>query len=110
MTVTPDFTIKRGDTAPAYQPTLTDANGDAVDVTGATVRFHMLTMGGLLVVDQPAEIVTPAAGVVRYEWAVGDTDTRGLFIAEWEVTFGAGEVETFPNDRHLYVHITGDLA
>lgn len=109
MTITPDFTIKRGDTAPAYEPTLTDAAEQPVDLAGASVRFHMLTMARVIVVDEAAEIVTPAEGKVRYDWAAGDTDTRGLFIAEWQVTFAGGEVETFPNNRDLYVHIAGDL-
>lgn len=110
MTVTPDFTIKRDDTAPPIEATLQKADGSAVAIEGATVRFHMLTMAREVVVDQAAEIVDANEGTVRYEWAAGDTDTRGLFLAEWEVTFATGEVETFPNDRHLYIHITGDLV
>jgi hypothetical protein len=55
------FYIKRGDTRPSLYATLTQ-EGSVVDLTGATVRFHMGD-----VVDAPAVIVEASAGSVRYD-------------------------------------------
>ena len=108
-----DFTLKRGNTSPAIQATLTDGDGAAVVLTGATVRFHMRADGGdpalAADVDAPAVIVAAAGGQVRYDWAPADVDVAGWFRAEWEVTYGDGAVETFPNDRDLIILIREGL-
>ena len=80
-------------------------NGSVVDLTGATVRFHMGD-----VIDAPAIIVNATGGVVRYDWATGDTDVAGSYRAEFEVTFVDGRIETFPNDTSIGVIIREDLA
>lgn len=98
------FYIKRGDTKPSLYATLTE-HGLVVDLTGATVRFHMGD-----VVDAPAVIVEAAAGTVRYDWADDDTLPGGSHRAEFEVTFSDGKIETFPNDTSIGVIIRGDVA
>jgi hypothetical protein len=103
------FYIKRNDTASAFQVTLLDANGDAVDLTGATVKFIM-SKGATAKVSSPAVVVSAAAGEVRYDWAAGDTDEGGFFRAEWEVTDAANRVQTFPNPGYDEVVITQDLG
>jgi hypothetical protein len=35
------FTIKQNDTKPDLQRTLKNADGTAIDLTGASVKFHM---------------------------------------------------------------------
>jgi hypothetical protein len=40
----------------------------------------------------------------------GDTDTAGTYWAEFEVTFGDGRVETYPNRGYLTVNIEPDLG
>lgn len=106
-----DFTIKQGDRLPTLRVTCQDANGTAVDVTGATVEFHMTNQStGALVVNAAGTLVTPASGIVEYQWAAGDTDTAGDYWAEFEVTFASGKQETFPNNRHIHVLILAQLA
>lgn len=101
------FSIKRGDTSPSIAATLTDADGAPINLTGASVRFHMV---GSATVDAAAVIVSPTAGTVRYDWQAGDTAAAGWYQAEWEVTYADNAVETFPNAGTTRVRIDPDLA
>lgn len=105
------FYVKQNDTSPAMLATLQDADGNAVNVTGATVRFHMRAVGSTtVVVDEAATIVTAADGIVRYDWQAADTDTIGSYQAEFEVTYADSSVETFPNDGYIRVEIIDDIT
>jgi hypothetical protein len=103
------LTLKRGDTRPLVDITLTD--GDApVDLTAATsVQFHMALEPNTLKVDAPMTVVDAAAGHVRYAWAAADTDTAGSYSVEAEVAWNDGTVQTFPPSGYLTVTITEDL-
>ena len=103
-------TIKRNDTSPDIQGTCLDAAGNAVDITGATVRFHMFDKNGTEVVDAAATIVTAASGIVKYSWIAADTATAGIFMSEFEVTYSDASIETFPNEGYTPVSIGADLA
>lgn len=105
-----DFTIKQHDQLPELVVTLGDFNGDTVDISGATVRFVMNVKGGENVLDRPAVIVNPSGGVVKYTWQDGDTATIGKYSGEFEVRFGDGRVETFPNNKHIVIQVFGDLG
>jgi len=106
--------LKRGDTSPAFTATLRDRNGDPIDLTGATLRFLMRTaetFGAGTVIDSAAAIVgAPTDGAMSYTWTAPDTLTPGKFWAEVEVTFGSGEVETFPNVGFHEVIIEQDIG
>lgn len=108
-----DFTIKRDDTLPAIQATLTDSSDPAVAVNlaGASVRFVMRDKATQTEkTDAVATIVTAASGIVKYQWVAADTDTAGAYQAEWEVTFAGGAVETFPNYKHMNIKIFEDIG
>ena len=49
-------------------------------------------------------------GIVSYSRGATDTDTAGLYMAEWEVTFAGGIPMTFPGNGHLYVNVEPDLG
>lgn len=105
------FSIKQNDTAPSFRATLKDSDGDAVDLTNATVRFHMKAIGAeTSKVDSSAILQDAANGVVQYNWVSGDTDTVGSYQAEFEVTYSDATVETFPNDSYLSISIKAELA
>ena len=105
------FYIKQNDTGPAMLATLQDANGNAINLTGASVRFHMRSVGGgNPVVDAAATVVTAASGIVRYNWVAADTDTVGTYQAEFEVTYADASIETFPNDGYIVVQIIDDIT
>jgi len=106
-----DFTIKEGDRLPEIICNLQDAIGNKVPLTGATVRFILVDKGtGTVKVNAAATIVNALNGQVKYSWATGDTDTSGSYSAEWEVTFGDGRSETFPNFKNLNVKVFKDLG
>ena len=53
--------------------TLKDAAGNAIDLTAATVRFHMKKISQTTVkVDGSATVLDDDAGRVRYAWQTGD--------------------------------------
>lgn len=105
------FYIKQNDTSPNLDATLKDASDNVIDLTGATLRFHMRKIGATSAkVDAGATILDAEAGQVRYTWSSGDTDAIGSFEAEFEVTYGDGSIETFPNNKFFSVEITDDIA
>ena len=105
------FYIKQNDTSPSMLATLQDANDTAIDLTSASVRFHLRPISSSTVkVDAPVTIVTADEGIVRYDWLAADTDTIGSYQAEFEVTYADASIETFPNDGYIRVEIISDIA
>lgn len=104
------FYIKQNDTQPRMLATLKDGDENLIDLTGASVRFHMRTVGGSVVTDSAAVVVTAGSGLVRYDWQAADTDTVGSYQAEFEVTYADGTIETFPNNGYIRVQIGDDIA
>lgn len=103
------FTIKQNDTAPSVEAVLKNSAGTAVDLTGATVNFHMKDLGGTVVVDAAASVTDASGGTVQYDWDAADTDTAGTFYAEFEVEYPDGTIETFPNTGSVAVKIVKEL-
>lgn len=108
------YYVSRGDTAPAVTDTLQDYLGVVVNLTGAAVRFHMVDRNGVVKVNAaatgPSGGALDTTGQVQYQWIAGDTDTAGEFLAEWQVTFQNGQVETWPDNDHATVFVAADLV
>ena len=108
------FYIKLGDRLPSLGCTLLDDTGTAQDVPGATVKFAVRRKGvPVTLLDASATVVTAASGIVRYDWAVGDTGTLlgvGNFEGEFQVTLANGKVGTFPGDGYIPIVVTRDIA
>lgn len=104
-----DFTIKQGDTSPAIEATLKDRDGNAVNLTGASVQFHLSTTAYKNVIDAAGTLVNASEGRVKYEWQPDDTGQQGDFFAEFEVTYADNTIETFPNDGYISVEIKRQL-
>ena len=103
-------TIKRGDTRQIIKAVLGN-DGVPVNLTGATVRFLMSRyQTGALVINRAAHIEDATGGKIWFVWLAGDTNTAGLYQAEFEVTFPDGKVETYPNADYIYVNIIPDLG
>lgn len=99
-----DFQLKAHDLLPSIQATL------SADLTTATsVSFILKPVAGTTATKTPAVIVTPAAGVVRYDWVAGDTATPGDYLAEWEVLWPGGKKQTFPTLTYHSITILADL-
>ena len=74
------FFVKQNDTSPTLDATLKDADNAAVDLSGATVRFHMRKVGkGTAVVDGAATVTGALTGQVRYAWSGSDTASIGTY-------------------------------
>lgn len=104
------FHIKQNDTSPAIKHQLLDEEGSPIDLTGASVSFHMVDSDGSVKVNTSASIDNAGNGEVSYSWSAGDTDTEGVYKAEWEVDFGNGSIESFPNSSDFIVDIENELA
>ena len=105
-----DITIKRGDTRNCIKAILKNASGAPVDLTGCSVSFHMAPLNRPAVISRAAHIEDAAAGEVWVVWAPGETDTAGVYRAEFEVVYQDGRRETFPNDGYISIQILNDLG
>ncbi len=103
------FVIKQGDTAYSLKRELVDENGLAIDLTGATVTFAMMS-AKTKVVKVPrstASIVgAPTLGVAQYDWQTGDTNTAGDFLGDFKVTLAGGVIKTIPNRGYVPISVT----
>jgi len=116
-----DFSIKANDTLPVIEATLGYTGLRAVpDLTSPNVKveFIMRTaasdgaspLAGVIPrVKAPASVVDAATGRVRYSWKRTDTTVPGSYLAEWEVTFPDGGVQTFPLRSYHTVDVLADL-
>lgn len=105
------FYIKQNDTSPAIAGALKDADGNAVNVSGSTIKFNMRSRGGAVKIDEGSgAVVSGVSGTVKYVWQAGDTDTAGTYEAEFEVTYTDATKETFPNNGYISVVITPEIS
>lgn len=110
MAALTDFYVKQHDTREPVTAICQDANGTAVNLTGATAKFFMKSSGGASKVNASATITDYTNGVVSYQWVAADTDTAGDYTAEFQITFGDARILTFPNSAEFNVHIRADLG
>lgn len=102
------FHLKRNDTSRSLWYELFPSDTDLV---GASVVFSMRSEAGLQIISRaPATIISTSPPVVGYDWEPEDTATAGKFVAEFEVTYAGGAVETFPNWTNIGITIMEDLG
>lgn len=100
-----DFYIKVDCLYPSIGAFLRHKDGTPVPLTGTTVTFRMRSPGSDVVkFEAAATIVDLATSEVRYDWQDGDTDTRGLYDAEWPVDRGNG-LEIVPASGFMKVEV-----
>jgi hypothetical protein len=114
MTTNTIFNIKRNDTDKAIEAVL-KINGIATGHLQAaeSVKFIMSLAGKknpVPKVNAAAQIDDPATASVSYQWVAADTDTAGVYNAEWEVTYVGGGKATFPDDGYVTVNVIADLG
>jgi hypothetical protein len=105
-----EFTLSRGDTAPAIDAFVTDDAGEAIDLTGATgVTFSMWSVDDLntaVINAAGASVVAPGTlGLIRYSWAEGDTDTPGNYLGRFALTLN-GERMSVPGGGWVLIRIS----
>jgi hypothetical protein len=104
-----DFHVRKGDRLPAIEAQLFRDDG-VVNLTGVTsVELRWRPVAGGTVVVKSATVTDAAAGKVKYEWGVGDTDTAGVYAALWRVTFADGRKASYPNQGFFRFAVTDDL-
>ena len=105
------FRIKKDDTLPYLAIQIKDSAGAAYNLTNCSVEFHMSsTIGGATKVNAAAVVTLAASGHVEYRWAVGDTDTVGLYYGEFQVTTPGGAIFTVPVKNNLTIDVIQDLG
>jgi len=102
------FYIKRGDRKYGIEYTLSTYVQGGAHLAGASAKFQMMDQAGATVISQDA-VIHDDDGVLRYSFGAGETDTAGLYSAEFKITFGDGLVATEPNDGFFTVKIGADV-
>ena len=105
------FYIRQNDTSPALMATVADSDGTPVNVTGASVEFHMrLKNAAATTVSAAGEVVDGAAGTIKYQWLTNDTGVVGTYEGEFQITYADTTIETFPNKGYIAIKITEEIA
>lgn len=108
-TATADFLVKAGDSLPIPEGTLRGGDGNPINGSGATVRFHMRPLGASSwTIDAPAVWTDQAGGVAHYSWQPGDTDDAGTYEFEFQVTFSDATILSFPNEGYKLLEVFAD--
>tara|TARA_R110001606_G_scaffold10855_1_gene46910 strand:- start:468 stop:794 length:327 start_codon:yes stop_codon:yes gene_type:complete len=105
-----DFYIKQNDSSPTIRASLKGAGGTSINLSTATVSFRMQKSSGDNVVQGSAQIFDATEGIVQYSWVAGNTSVSGIYLAEFEVTYADGRVESFPNVGYIQVNIKPELS
>jgi len=109
-----DYYVRQGDSPARLTATLLDANGDAVDLTGADIQIQLLPIGAAsYLVDTTAENMQNGDGS---DGTLGDvaydleaTDEDGLVWGTWVVTFANSAVQSYPNGGFFLLNIFKDV-
>ena len=105
-----DVTWKQGDTGPALVANLQREDGTAINLTAATVKFHMRGPGeDDWAFEGSASITDAATGEVTYTPTAITTAEMGTFEGEFEATLSGGMVVTCPNDGYFSIEITRQI-
>ena len=104
------FVIKQGDRLPSLQATIkNEVDGTPVDLTTALgITFRMWKQrvsGGTYKVNTTATVVTPASGVVRYDWTAIDTNEAGDYLAEFVISWPSSKTQTVPTAGAFHVRV-----
>jgi|TARA_R110000803_G_scaffold59993_1_gene119036 hypothetical protein len=103
------FHIKQNDTSPSISVELKDADNSAINLTGASVKIFVKSLGGTLKVNSTMVIVNASLGTIRYDWQAADTDTFGTYAIEFQATYSDGSIETFPNTGSIAMTVVKEL-
>ncbi len=91
--------VKQGDVGNTHFGTLY-RNDVIVNLTDAAeVRLHVEDLHGNDIINEAMTFVDRAAGSVSYVWQSADLSRSGDFLYEYQVDWGSGRYESFPEDR-----------
>lgn len=105
--------LKYRDTLPGLSVTLTGADGLPANLTGKTVKLHILLASGTILT-RAMTVSAPLTGVATYAWLASDWSAGGLVVGthrmEYEVLSAPDSRQTFPSDGYDLLEITGDIG
>lgn len=101
------FVIKQDQRGPALEATLTKGDGTPQDLSGGTVTFYLRRRrtNVLKVNGGAVTIVNASQGQVRYSWGASDTDTPGMYLAEFQIANLSPTPVRFPSEGYIVVHV-----
>lgn len=75
--------------------TWTDEDGDAVNLTGATItgRLRSTNDGTARNIDGSLTIITAASGIFDWDYGAVDVGTPGIYMAQFTATYGALDLD-----------------
>ena len=104
--------LKSGDREPPVTVAVTDSDDRPLDLSTVDfVTFTMVRVGSVTptILDQPAEILGP--GRLRYNWADGDTDEPGRYVAEFKIAWSNGAVTMrIPAKGYIQVDVAQSMS
>lgn len=108
----PDFTWKQNATLPAWELTLTRADGSVPNLTGAAIALNIRALQSMVPVTITGQVTSPdpAGGVVLYTPSSLDTSAPGECMATFTVTYQGGPVEIFPQVGYFSLSIEPGVA
>jgi hypothetical protein len=102
----------RNDTLPNLDVTLTDSDGEAINLTDSVVTFTMVDATDTTsqqVLEQSCLILSgQGTGMIRYLWDAEDTNTAGAYLAQFEIVYDNGGKLTVPTTDTLVIVIMED--
>lgn len=103
------FTIRQYDLSPSIRATLLDADGQVINLTGASVTLKLKLAGSTVVIERTMTVANAVQGIVQYDWVSGDTDVAGTYLINFKVIYDDGSPETFPNNDNQVLNIVPSL-
>lgn len=96
-----------GDTSPPLVCTYTDSDGNAIDVSGWTIKLHLERPSGSTALSVTATLTDPTNGIFEFRWSAGDLVAG--FNQKADVEFTNLTPDTFHGPRFL-IDVREDLA
>lgn len=108
------WSIKQNDREPAFSAQLLENGSPMKNLAGASVKFLMKAESAPKAdppkVSAAATITDEELAMVQYDWATDDTDTVGLYRAEFEITYPNGRKRTVPTVDYLFVRVVAEVG
>lgn len=106
-----DYVLKRGDTAPLFEDSLTLSNGQSADLSGATVTLvvRSLTADEPITLTGPVTVLSAVPAVIQYAPSEDDsTIPAGDYMGSWVVQSATTQM-SFPTEGYLSIRIEENL-
>jgi len=88
------------------QFTLKDSSGNAVNITGFTIKFSIRKHGSSTNTNNAnntCTLVTPTSGIFKYAFVSTDIPSAGNYLGQLHITFSDGKIHKVPT----FIRLTG---